>query len=112
MNDEPRPMERINLDRFMAQGVPTPEDTYDRADAVHGLAPGDRVIITDGELKGAYGKVVAAYYGCRESCRYWCYKVSVQIMAKPPGVEEDPYRKSYMGDDVIRFKASEVTHAD
>jgi hypothetical protein len=105
-------MSNINLDRFMAQDMPKPEDTYDRADAVNGLAPGDRVIITDGELKGAYGKVVYSRYGCMESCRFACYLVSVELMARPPGVDDFPWRMSFLGENVRMFKASEVSHAD
>lgn len=90
--------------------TPEPAIESDRPDAVHGLAPGDRVMITDGELNGAYGKVVQAFYGCGKSCRFNCYLVEVELMAKPPGVEPRPVR--IRNGDVMTFKASEVSHAD
>lgn len=112
MTERPRPMERIDLDHFMAQGMPTRHDTYKRPGETHGLLEGDRVVITEGELKGAYGKVMDAHYGCNESCRFKCYLVHVELMAKPPGVKPLPVRSSWLGDNVLVFKASEVSHAD
>lgn len=107
-------------------GMPRVEAQPERT---HGFAPGDRVAITRGDYKGAYGKVIhvrkgCAFYSPGGGCIRHCFLVTVDLMAKPNDVTDDyvrdpaAYRQWLgLGRDVDltnarRFIVGEVTHVD
>lgn len=93
---------------------------------INGFAPGDRVGITAGPYKGAYGKVHESWGGCRPShCLTQCHLVWVDLMSTPGNdLRTDLQELRYTYDDAryryqtygesnrFRFPVNEVTHVD